>query len=221
MATQDYLNLLTSEHQGQPNLAATISAPVSMCVQIQSLLTSIDTLLDIGLAPVGHQLDMIGACVGASRYLQIPIAGAFFTWDDLTADGWDSGTWQSASLPSVLTVLPDDIFLKLIRAKIAANNWDGTTEGAYAAWAILLPGLNMLIQDYQNMSFTVAIQGAPLDIVTRTLLTRGILPLRPEGVLINEYIVPVDTNSLFGWDLAIPSVQGWDTGSWGIEIAPS
>lgn len=220
---QDYLNLITSEHSSQPNFTAMISAMVAPYVQIQALLASIQALggiFDLDTPPVGNQLDIIGALVGASRYLQEPIAGVFFTWDDTASDGWDSGIWQSPLNDTVLTVLPDDVYLTLIRAKIAANQWDGTTEGAYIIWQDLFPTLNLLIQDNENMSFIVAVQGEPLDVLTQALLTQGILPLRPEGVQITEYIIPTDTNPLFAWDIQNSFLNGWDTGSWGVEVIP-
>lgn len=218
---EDYLNLVTSEHRHKPNFIATITAAVSVLVQIQVLLASMVDLFDIDLDPVGDQLDTIGEWVGVSRNLSGPIAGVFFEWDGTAAQGWDAGVWQGAGDPAELIVLPDDVYLTLIKARIAANHWDGTIEGAYEIWAQLLPQYNLLIQDSQNMSFIVAIQGTVPDTLTIALLTGGYLPLKPEGVQISEYIVPVDTNPLFAWDCDSASLAGWDDGSWGQEIAPT
>jgi len=214
-----YLALITSEHRSQPKFGAMITADVSPQVQVQALLASMVPLFDLDNPPVGNQLDIIGQWVGVSRNLLIPIANVFFEWDGTDAQGWDFGIWNSDVNPSVITVLPDDVYLILIRAKIAANHWDGTTEGAYKIWSILFPTLNLLIQDNQDMSYALAVQGAPLDSLTLALLTQGILPLRPEGVLITEYITPVDTQPLFGWDIESDFVKGWDESSWGIETA--
>lgn len=220
---QTYLNRITSEHQDKPKFMATVAFSVAIYARIQELLDSMEVeggIFDLDTPPVGQQEDFIGELVGISRDVDIPIAGIFFSWDGTADIGWDFGIWQSDNQPTDLVKLPDDVYLLLIRAKIAANNWDGTTEGAYKIWNILFPNLKLLIQDNQNMTFIIALQGAPIDSLTQALLTQGYLPLKPEGVRITEYIVAVDTSPLFGWDVATPSMAGWDTGSWGQEIVP-
>lgn len=216
---QDYLNLITSEFQGQPNFAATITAVVSVLTQIQTLLVSMIEIFDIDLNPVGNQLDIIGQWVGVSRQLRAPITGVFFTWDDTALDGWDSGTWQS-SQTSIVT-LPDDVYLTLIKAKIAINAWDGTITGAYAIWATVLPQYNLLLFDNQNMSFIAGIQGVVPDALTQALIVGGYFVPRPEGVQISDYVIPVDTNPLFAWDCDTASLNGWDDASWGNFIPPT
>lgn len=222
--TQDYLNLITSEYQDQPNYMAMIAATVSPMVRVQALMQSMQALggiFDLSTPPIGDQLGIIGQWVGASRDLEIPVSGVFFTWDGSAAQGWDSGIWQDPTNDQVLTVLPDDVYLTLILAKIAANRWDGTTEGAYDIWAVLFPTMVLLIQDNENMSFVIAIQGTVLNTLTIALLTNGVLPLRPEGVEITEYIIGVGTEPLFAWDIENSNLAGWDTGYWGTEYAPT
>jgi hypothetical protein len=219
--TQDYLNYITSEYVGQPDFAATITSVVSVLVQIQVLLASMIPIFDLDLTPVGNQLDIIGQWVGVSRQLETPVpgTGVFFTWDDAVIDGWDSGSWQGDS--TEIIVLPDDTYLNLINAKIGINTWDGTTNGIYALWAIVLPQYNVLIFDGQNMSFVVAIQGTVPDALTQALITGGYFVPKPEGILISDYVMPIDTNPLFAWDCDSSSLAGWDTGSWGVFIAPT
>lgn len=217
---QDYLNLITSEHQKQPNFVATVSFSVAIPVQVQQLLDSMIPLFDLGTPPVGDQLDIIGKWVGVSRDIPIPIAGVFFTWDDTAATGWEFGSWQPLNQQTDITSLPDDVYLTLIRARIAANNWDGTTEGAYAIWAIVFPNLNLLIQDNEDMSFMIAISGMPIDSLTQALLVQGDLPLKPEGIRISEYVVSVDGNPFFAWDVQNIYLAGWGTGSWGASLTP-
>jgi len=217
--TETYQNLLTSEYQGQPNFEAMIAADTAPLVQIQAVLASMIPLFDLGTPPVGNQLDIIGQWVGVSRDLQVPVTGVLFTWNGTVTEGWNRGIWADASNSSSVTVLTDAAYLTLIQAKIAANRWDGTTEGAYAIWSIVFPNLVILIQDNENMSFAVAIQGTVLDSLTEALLTDGLIPLKPEGVRISAYYIPVDTNPLFGWNMNTAYVQGWGTGSWANEIA--
>ncbi len=219
---QDYQNLVTSEHQDKPDFMAMIAADVAVMVQVQALLASFSTIFDLDLPPVGNQLDIIGQWVGVSRDVAVPIMGVYFTWDGVDSYvGWDFGVWQDPNQSSAITSLPDDAYLTLIKAKIAANHWDGTTEGAYAIFALLFPSLNILIQDDQNMSYRIAFQGILIDSLTLALVVGGDIVLRPEGVLISEYIVPVDTGTLFAWDVQNAYLDGWDLGSWGVEKKPT
>lgn len=222
MIIQDYLNLITSAWANQPNFKATISAVVAVPVQVQALLNSMIPLFDLDTPPVGDQLDIIGQWVGVSRNVPVPITGVFFSWDGSDASlGWDQGSWQPFNAPASITSLPDDAYLTLIKGKIAANNWDGTTNGAYAIWDTLFPQFTILIQDHMNMSYALAVIGGVVDSLTIALLVGGYIPLRPEGVLINEYFFSVDSNPAFAWDIDSTDLQGWDEGSWLKEVIPT
>lgn len=218
---ETYQNLVTSEFQNQPDFMAVISLSTEVFVQVQSVLSSMIQLFDLTTPPVGDQLDIIGQWVGASRNIENPFSGVFFTWDGSVSNGWDYGVWQSAGSPSAIVTLPDDAYLNLILAKIASNSWDGTTEGAYAIWKQIFPQYNLLIIDFQDMSFSIALQGAVPDSLTLALLTGGYLPLRPEGVEIVEYFIPVNAGPLFAWDVDNSKMQGWDAGSWAAEYLPT
>lgn len=218
---QDYLDLITSAFQGKPNFTAVITALVSAPVQIQKVMQSMIPLFDVDVA-VGDQLDVIGEWVGVSRNIAIPIAGVFFSWDGTNPFvGWDYGTWQPSSQPTDITSLPDDAYRTLIRAKIAANSWDGTTDGAYAIWDQVFPDSTILIQDNQDMTYDLAVVGGIIDSLTLALLTGGYIPLKPEGVLVAAYYVSVDAGPVFGWDVESVQLGGWDEGSWVREIAPT
>lgn len=210
---QTYLDLITSEYSEQPNFNSVVSFSVTPCVTVQDVLLSMIPKFDLGTPPVGDQLDIIGKWVGVSRDVAIPIAGILFSWNDVDSDGWDMGIWSSVNNPNVITVLPDDAYLTLILARIAANHWDGTTEGAYIIWESVFPQYILLIEDQQDMSFIIGIIGQ-LDSLTYQLLIQGYLPLRPEGVLISGYYTQQDTNPFFAWDSDTTYLQGWGTGSW-------
>lgn len=211
---QDYLDLVTSEYQQQPNFMATVSFLVSFPVWVQTLLSSMISIFDLDTPPVGNQLDIIGQWVGISRQVNIPITGIYFTWDDVQSDGWDFGIWEPVPAQTSITSLPDDAYLTLIRAKIASNNWDGTTEGAYAIWSTVFPQFEILIIDHNNMSYDLAIIGGIVDSLTLALITGGYIPLRPEGIEVTNYYVSIDTNPAFAWDVENQYQQGWDQGSW-------
>lgn len=217
--TQDYLDLVTSEYRNQPKFIAMISFFGDFSAWIQALLASFVPIFDLDTPPVGNQLDIIGQWVGISRNVSIPIEGVFFSWDDTMFDGWDFGSWSPSGAPTSITELPDSAYLNLIKAKIAANQWDGTTEGAYKVYALLFPEFTVLIQDLCNMSYNLAIVGGRVDSLTLALLTGGYFQLRPEGIQIQKYLVSVDTNPGFAWDVENQYLSGWDEGSWLREVA--
>lgn len=174
-------------------------------------------LFDLDTPPVGDQLTIIGQWVGASRNVNIPEADVSFSWDNTDLSlGWDKGSWGSGGTD--VLVLPDDAYLLLIKATIGANNWDGTTTQAYEIYDEIFSPFQVLIQDDHNMSYDIAIVGGVIPALTLALLTGGYIRLKPEGIRINKYYVPTDTNPAFAWDLDTTYCQGWDTGSWMKEI---
>lgn len=219
MVIQDYLNLIPSSNAEQPDFNAVVAVSVSVAVQVQALLQSMIPIFDLSLPPVGNQLDIIGQWVGISRNIAEPIGGVFFTWDNAADLGWDFGIWATTSDQTDITVLPDAQYLTLINAKIAANGWDGTTDGAYAIWNALFTTVTILIQDYQNMSYSLGIIGGSLDSLTLALITGGYIPLRPEGVQIVSYFT--SPGPVFAWDSDSTLLQGWNTGLWATFIAPT
>ena len=215
MTIQDYLDLITSAWNQKPKFTAMVSFGVSVQVQVQKLLNSMIPLFDLSTPPVGNQLDIIGEWVGITRDVSIPIAGVYFTWDGPANQGWDYGSWQPYNKPVTITQLPDDAFLTLIVAKISANQWDGTTNGAYKIWSSIFPKYTILIQDYNNMSYALCLIGNIVDSLTLALLTGGYIPLKPEGVLVRQYFTSVDSNPAFCWDAPLTEfVGGWNEASW-------
>ena len=220
MTINDYLGLITSAFQEQPNYRAVLTANLSVPVQVQDLLQAMIPLFDVDVA-VGNQLDIIGQWVGVSRNVSIPTDNVYFSWDGDFSVGWDFGSWEPPSQPSTIVSLPDDAYRTLVKAKIAANHWDGTTDGAYEVWDGIFTDITILIIDNQDMTYDLALVGGIIDSLTLALLTNGYIPLKPEGVQITEYLVAVDDNPAFAWDVEATLLKGWDEGSWLREITPA
>ena len=222
MTVQDYLNLVTSEYQNSTNFNAMISVMGDLFVHIQDVQNSMIPLFDLDTPPVGDQLDIIGLWVGISRNVSVQADGVYFSWDgtDQTL-GWDFGSWQNPDQPNLITVLPDDAYLNLIKGKIAANNWDGTTTGLYKIWASVFPQFTVWILDHCDMSYGMAVSGGIVDSLTVALITGGYFGLKPEGIRISEYFFSVDSNPAFCWDIESNVGKGWDEGSWLREVPPS
>ncbi len=219
MVLADYLNLITTEHRDRPLFIASLSAGVAGALEGALSLTDLLAAFDIDSA-VGVQLDIVGIWVGRSRQITTPLTGVYFTWDDVDADGWDSGVWQGDFDPdSGLTTLPDDSYRVLLKAKIAANHWDGTIPGAYDVWASAFgDDLSIFIQDNQDMSMTVTVVTPGLSAVTKALLTGGYIPLKPAGVRVS-YEISDGFGPVFAWDTDATSLlAGWDAGSWSTAL---
>ena len=218
----EYIGLITSEHILAPKFMSMVNDGLAPIFKLQQVISSMPLEFDIDNA-IGIQLDAVGQWIGRDRRVAIPIVGVYFTWDDTVTTGWDSGVWKSDFDPdSGLTLLPDEAYRVLLKAKIAANTWDGSIPGAYEVWQQAFGNSSQIvIQDNQDMSFIIAIFGLPLDPVTLALLTGGYIPLKPEGVRIASYDVAPDNGAIFAFDVDNDLLKGWDEGSWPIEIIPA
>lgn len=219
-----YVELITSEHNQKPNLLATVSLLVHGLADTAAVLATIPGLYDLDVA-VGGQEDTVGQWVGRTRFLTEPLTGVYFSFDTAGL-GFDQGVWLGPFDPTTgLVALFDEAYRVLLKATIAANQWDGTIPGAYAAWDVLFAGddFTLLIFDHGDMTMTVGFIGASPDLVTLGLLETGqLLKLKPAGVRIDYYVIPsVPDVPLFGFDLENSSISGFDVGAWGTLIPAS
>lgn len=211
--TETYLSLITSLYRDQPNFVALCEALAKPLVDVQNFLLTVRDAFDLDTA-VGVQLDADGLWIGRSRYLETPLTGVYFSWEE-PGVGWNEGTWKGPYDPETgLTRLVDDFYRLLLRAKIAANSWDGTTSGAHEIWNQLFSGSGMqiVLQDNQDMTMVVGVAGAKPDAVFKALLTGGYLPLKPVGVRINHYALPAVEGPLFAWNCNSDALSGWGAG---------
>jgi len=137
------------------------------------------------------------------------------------AVGFDQGNWKGPFDPDTgLTLLDDDSYRLVLRAKIGANHWDGTLESSKAVLDSIFGGSTFVfIQDNQDMSMTIGIAGTVPSAVFLALLAGGYIPLKPEGVRVNYTIVTsVDGEPLFGFDVQSSLISGFDVGAWGTSL---
>lgn len=219
----DYLALITSEHADKPKFIASVTAAAQPMVDLNNAMSAFAQAFDVDEA-VGVNLDAVGAWVGISRVVSVPLQGVYFTFDDETL-GFDAGYFKGPFDPlEGPTKLDDKAYRILLKAKIAANHWDGTLIYARAVMASLLTANLIYMQDNQDMSITVGVVGPTLDALLRSLLVGGYLELKPEGVRVDGYLIPspdedgiIDPAArLFGFDAEGDIIAGFDAGSWGI-----
>lgn len=218
-----YLAAITSQHRRRPKFAALVAAITAPLADLQETLEDLRQAFDLATA-VGLQLDQVGQWVGLSRHLQLPLEGVYFAWDE-DGVGWAEGVWRGPFDPdSGLIALPDDVYRQLLRARVAANAWDGTRDGAYAAWetAFADEGSLIVLQDNQDMSIGIGIAGLAPSRVLERLLVGGALPLKPAGVRVAYYALPPTgiAGALFGWDCDGPALAGWGEAAWPRILAP-
>ena len=215
---ENYLSLVTGYNQSRPNFIAMMSALLQPLVNDINTMFIIPSLYDVDVA-VGEQEDTVGLWVGISRIIAIPLTGVYFSWNT-SGIGWNQGSWAPSGLPTELVSLGDDAYRTLLRARIVANNWDGTIPGAYAAWNMVFSGTGygILIQDLGGMEMIYALTGPSPDAVTKALFVGGYLNLKPAGVRINYYLTPdVPNNPYMGWSVETATISGWNVGYWGVQ----
>lgn len=216
MSLDTYTALVTSQYKNKTKFMDLVEVKAKFQVRLQEVLASMVSKFDIDTA-VGDQLDIIGKWAGVSRFVNIPLVGVYFEWEDGTV-GWEDGEWKGVFDPDTgIVELEDEPFRTLVKTKIAANRWDGTVEGAYEIYATVFPDTQILIQDLQDMTMIVGFAGTPPDAVTQALISAGYLALKPEGVQIRFYAIG-SGGPLFGWDIDTTTIDGWDVADWPEEI---
>lgn len=217
-STEDYTGLVPNQNTEQPNFMAALTELVRGVVEASNLNNSLITEFDIDTA-TGAQLDQVGLWAGVTRYLGSAIPPNYFAWDTVSV-GWDSGEWYEDGMPSgSSTVLTDAPFRVLIKSKIGANQWDGTTPQLQAIMARVFTGTATYVfaVDEQNMTMTVALSGALPNNTELALLTKGYLVPKPAAVHINYITTTVSGAPLFGFDVENQYIAGWDVGAIGLE----
>lgn len=177
-----YTDLITSEYQTAPNFMSMVANVCQPWADMIALAQATPNLYDIDQA-TGAQLDAIGLWVGLPRTIQTPLL-VYFSWDTDNL-GWDQGNWYGTGQPVNYTVSMDDgTYRIMLKAKIAANQWDGSTEQYLNDFQIIFAGTGITITfvDNQNDTIDVYFSAKPSALLIG-LLQNGYLPLRPAGVL--------------------------------------
>lgn len=182
---------ITSEHAVRPRFMSMVDMLTQHVWDTTQAANALPSQFDLDAA-VGAQLDIIGEWVGQSRALRVPIPSVWFSFDTAGL-GFDEGVWKGPyDATTGLTLLPDEPYRLLLRARIATNSWDGTRQSAVEAWAVMFDGTGVTfkIKDNGDMSMEVLIYtDHPLDAITKALVTGGYLGIKPAGVEITNYTI--------------------------------
>jgi hypothetical protein len=243
---QEYLNLITSEHNHQPRYMATVALSLSPFVDSQLAACSIIGGYDLDTA-VGQQLDFTGQWIGLTRFLSLPI-DIWFSFD-IPGLGFDQGRWMVPWEDQFQIIrLDDEDYRTLLKARVMANYWDGTIPGAYRAWDRLFGprDYHLLIQDqltrgvpniHGNMNIWQILLGPPISPVVKMMFSSGLLGLKSAGVGTGYRIIQSQPGDggidgtgypIFAFDTDPATagkpypealLAGFDEGAWG-EVLP-
>ena len=212
-SSTDYTQLIPSENAAKPKFTAMVAAVTGCFADANNSAQSIEAAFDLDTA-AGAQLDSIGRWVGASRYVSAPLSGIYFAFDTAGL-GWDQGSWKGPYDPSEgLQGLDDATYRTLIRAKIAANHWDGTVASLLAILGVIFtdPLTTTYVVDNQDMTMTIGMVGSTPSAINMALLTGGYLVPKPSGVrIIYGGVTP---GPVFGFDTSTSLIAGFDVGVW-------
>lgn len=239
-----YTGLITSEHNTKPRFLALVSALVQPLADSAVLLAGLPQAFDLDTA-VGAQLDVVGQWVGRTRNLKTPVTGVFFSLDT-SGVGFDQGIWWSPYTPTTgIEVLPDDQYRLILRARIMNNQWDGSLGQAYSIidsiflnvdspsprlGSTFVLGQSALgytpiqlpfIQDNADQSMLVGLSRKVPDALTLSMLTQGLLNVRPSGVQVTAYYTVTENSPMFALDIENDTFGGFDQGAWGQPHSPT
>ncbi|MBP1015752.1 DUF2612 domain-containing protein [Serratia fonticola] len=218
MSETKYQRLITSYHKHKPKFYDHISLITQPLINIQVATSQQVTDFDLDTA-IGVQLDAVGLWIGIGRTIKTPIEGVYFSLD-VEAVGFDRGTWRGEFEAGGLTILDDDTYRTILRAKIAANHWDGTTETLSDIYQAIFPDhkTRIFAVDNFDMTMNVYITGENISAVMKAVIAQGYLDVKPSTVGIKSYIITSEPGRLFGFDIDNSFIAGFDTGSWGISL---
>lgn len=185
-SADDYTALITSEHADKPKFMAMVGAVSGLFAGNQNFLEAMPRAFDLDTA-VGMQLDTLGLWIGISRRIAVPVANVYFSWDT-SGVGWDQGVWKGIIDPSAtISVLDDDTYRLVLRAKIGANNWNGSVITATPILNQVFGGSATHVQLYDmgDMAYNAYILGPEPSALSMALIAGGYIPVKPAGVKAN------------------------------------
>ena len=174
MDSSVYTGLITSEHREKPKFDALVALVAGSFADVNNAAASLNEAFDLDRA-VGVQLDAVGLWIGLSRKVLVPISGVYFSFDT-DGLGWEQGNWKGPYDPDAgITSLDDETYRTMLRAKIAANHWDGTLGNYREIMQQAFGGFGVTVVpvDNQDMTMDVYFFGGVMPAVVISLPVRS------------------------------------------------
>jgi hypothetical protein len=152
-----YLRNITSQHSLMPNFMAWLAAYLEKADGAHGIVRELPEAFDVYKA-TGAQLDVIGQLVGVGReYPPLPF-------------------------PDMNPLLVDNVYRRVILAKIVRNRWRGNYESFFEIWnETMRDSYQATYFDNQDMTMDVAITGDFSPVEIELVLGGHIIP-KPMGV---------------------------------------
>jgi hypothetical protein len=189
MASQnEYTELIAGAHREKPRFTEWVYQLTEPVAEARSRMKQFVRDFDIDYA-VGSQLDAVGVRVGETRKLALKITDVFFAFDDVDGVGFDLGVWQTARDDAYgITVLSDEIYRIVLKAKAAINQYTGRNEDLMAlidqiSTAFGVTTAQIAYVDTQDMRITVYIDKSRVPPIVWQILSNRIIALNNAGVL--------------------------------------
>ena len=183
LPAQYYSNLITRQFASSAPFLGMVEARAQVFIDIAACLQSFDAAFDIANA-VGVQLDAIGAAHNVTRTLPFQPRNG------------------------VSPVLGDDDFRILVRAKIAADTYNGSNDSLQPLWQTLYPGATIVVIDNHDMSATVLFLGA-FSSLQEDIINAGLIVPQSQGV---QFSYTFASLPILGFDENDGIVAGFDQG---------
>lgn len=180
------LSRVYGQYKNSPKLKQWLSINGYIGNDLQSEIDSVTTSYDID-SNDGEQLNIIGRVVGIGREVIGDIKFDVSQFGDTAVQFGDPEIQFSAADVAGNEQLSDEYYRVLLRAKIVKNNSDATIDSIILGAEYILPnGKPIVLNDAEDMSFTIDIFGEVSDIERSILSSTDIIP-RPQGVQFSGY----------------------------------
>lgn len=218
---EEYSKLITPFHIHRAKYFAMVEALAAAPVQIGESAASLPEAFDLDTS-IGVQLDVDGQWIGKTRYVPYPLDTFWFSFDDFKL-GFDLGVWKGPyGTDFGVYRLADNLYRKLLYAKIGVNYWDGTLKRAkeilfsFYSDPVLSPGSLFFLDDHGDTSATFAVSGEIPPPLVLSMLVWPALPIKVGGYELRIRVTSVDQMPLFGFDVYNEYISGFDQAAWGV-----
>ena len=181
-----YLDLVTSEHSTKPKYMAWLSVLLTPLIDAIKLNEDVKKAFDLNTA-IGAQLNIIGKWLEQPRQV-----------DFQPTDGSSS-------------VLNDNYYRTVLKAKVVKNQWTGTISNFYSFWNVLFKGqpLQIYLVDNQDMEPVAIIWSSSVDQMMQDLIANNYIVPKPAGLGLT--VRRIDSDTTFGF--LGTEFTGFDTGT--------
>ena len=188
--------LVLSQYADSPNLLALLDI---YCKELDELKLAVHDVIDLRYIDkaFGKQLDFIGDLVGAKRTLSGVVVTGYFGYlasaESLGMgkidDNQVGGLFKSESDEEYQDiVLPDDLYLNWIKAKILLNNTEGSKEDCIAFFKLLLNDASLPVKLSIPSRATIRVDlGRKLTLLEVSLCIAFAKAVKPIGVTMRLY----------------------------------